>query len=123
MADLQPGDGLFYPSMWWHQVEALEAFNVMVNYWWMSSPLYMGNPLDVVMHAILGLRDRPQSEKQAWREVFDYYVFNSADIPRRHLPAHIHGPLAAVDDNLARRQRLLGCLPQHGHTRQSGGAH
>ncbi len=107
VADLEPGDGLFYPSMWWHQVEALAPFNVMVNYWWMSSPLYMGNPLDIVMHAILGLRDRPESEKKAWREVFDYYVFGSPETPREHLPEAVHGPLANVDDTVARRLRAL----------------
>ncbi len=107
IADLQPGDGLFYPSMWWHQVEASAPFNVMINFWWLSSPAYMGNPLDIVMHGILGLRDRPESEKKAWREVFDYYVFGSADTPREHLPDAAHGPLAAVDDNAARRLRTL----------------
>ncbi len=107
VADLQPGDGLFYPSMWWHQVEASAPFNVMINYWWLSSPAYMGNPLDIVMHGILGLRDRPESEKKAWREVFDYYVFGSPETPREHLPELVHGPLADVDDNRARRLRAL----------------
>ena len=107
VADLEPGDALFYPSMWWHHVEATAPFNVMINYWWLSSPAYMGNPLDVVMHGILGLRDRPESEKQAWREVFDYYVFGSANKPREHLPEGVHGPLADMDDNMARRLRAL----------------
>jgi len=107
VADLEPGDALFYPSMWWHHVEATAPFNVMINYWWLSSPAYMGNPLDVVMHGILGLRDRPESEKQAWREVFDYYVFGSAEKPREHLPEAAHGLLADVDDTSSRRLRAL----------------
>ncbi len=105
IADLEPGDALFYPSMWWHHVEATAPFNVMINYWWLSSPAYMGNPLDIVMHGILGLRDRPESEKQAWREVFDYYVFGPPEVPREHLPEAAHGPLADVDDARARRLR------------------
>ncbi|MEM7501202.1 MAG: cupin-like domain-containing protein [Pseudomonadota bacterium] len=105
VADLEPGDALFYPIMWWHHVEAMDPFNVMINYWWLSAPAYMGNPLDIVMHGILGLRDRPESEKQAWREVFDYYVFGSADTPRKHLPDAVHGSLADVDDMNARRLR------------------
>ena len=107
VADLEPGDALFYPSMWWHHVEATAPFNVMVNFWWLSSPPYMGNPLDIVMHGILGLRDRPEAEKQAWREVFDYYVFGSAEKPREHLPEAVHGSLAEVDDMSARRLRAM----------------
>ena len=107
VVDMEPGDVLYYPSMWWHEVEAKDRFNVMINYWWNTSPRYMGNPVDVVMHAILGLRDRPQAEKQAWRELFDYYVFGSAEKPRAHLPEASLGPLGEMDDTLARRLRAL----------------
>ena len=93
--------------MWWHQVEAFAPFNIMINFWWRTAPAYMGNPLDIVMHAILGLRDRPEAEKKAWREVFDYYVFGSPETPRKHLPEAVHGPLADVDDNMARHLRVL----------------
>src|SRR5262249_1920047 len=41
VADLDPGDVLFYPALWWHRVEALESFNVMINYWWNTSPAFM----------------------------------------------------------------------------------
>ena len=107
VVDLEPGDVFYYPSMWWHEVEAKDRFNVMINYWWNTSPRYMGNPQDVVMHAILGLRDRPKAEKQAWRELFDYYVFGSSEKPRAHLPEVCLGPLAELDDTLARRLRAL----------------
>jgi hypothetical protein len=35
-AELCPGDALFIPRDWFHHVEALEKFNVLVNYWWDS---------------------------------------------------------------------------------------
>ena len=35
--ELVLGDALFIPRDWYHHVEALERFNVLVNYWWDSS--------------------------------------------------------------------------------------
>lgn len=35
-AELSPGDAVFIPRDWYHHVEALERFNVLVNYWWDS---------------------------------------------------------------------------------------
>jgi hypothetical protein len=34
VVELEAGDAVFIPSMWWHQVESLEPFNVLVNSWW-----------------------------------------------------------------------------------------
>jgi len=105
VADLEPGDALFYPAMWWHQVEALTPFNAMINYWWNTCPKFMGTPMHVLKHALLSLRDRPEYEKRAWKHVFDYYVFGSRDLPREHLPAAAHGELGPIDDLKARRLR------------------
>jgi hypothetical protein len=33
-AELAPGDAIFIPRDWFHHVEALDRFNVLVNYWW-----------------------------------------------------------------------------------------
>jgi hypothetical protein len=35
-AELQPGDMLFIPALWWHYVESVE-FNLAVNFWWRPS--------------------------------------------------------------------------------------
>jgi len=32
-AELRPGDAIFIPANWYHHVEALEPFNLLVNYW------------------------------------------------------------------------------------------
>jgi hypothetical protein len=34
VAELSPGDAIFIPRNWFHHVEALDRFNVLVNYWW-----------------------------------------------------------------------------------------
>ena len=105
VAELEPGDVLFYPALWWHQVEALDGFNVMINYWWNLSPAFMDTPQNSLLHALLSLRDRPEAEKEAWRELFDYYVFGPAGRAGAHLPEHARGSLAPLDELKARRLR------------------
>ncbi|NVK55419.1 MAG: cupin-like domain-containing protein [Alteromonadaceae bacterium] len=107
VADLEPGDGLYYPSMWWHEVEAFDRFNIMVNFWWMTASPYLGNAMDVLMHGMLSLRDKPAQEKAAWRALFDYYVFGDASNVVAHLPAECHGPLAEMNELSARRLRAM----------------
>ena len=36
-AELGPGDAIFIPANWFHHVEALDRFNILVNYWWPES--------------------------------------------------------------------------------------
>lgn len=105
VAEMAPGDVLVYPAMWWHHVEALSAFNVLVNYWWNAVPAFFDSPQVTLHHALLSLRDRPDAEKRAWAALFDYYVFSDADVPRAHLPIHAQGPLAPIDEITARRLR------------------
>jgi hypothetical protein len=107
VAELDPGDVLFYPALWWHHVEALADFNAMINYWWHPSPGYLDSPHVTLMHALLSLRDRPEREKLAWREFFDFYVFGDAEAPRSHLPEQARGNLAPMDENKARRLRAF----------------
>lgn len=104
VAELEPGDLLIYPAMWWHNVEALEPFNAMINYWWNTVPRYVDTPMITLKHALLSLRNRPEHEKAAWRELFDFYVFGDPEQATAHLPSHVHGPLD-MDEITARRLR------------------
>jgi len=106
-AVLEPGDALFLPAMWWHHVQGLEAFNVLVNYWWSSAPAWLAAPLPALYHAMWALRDRPQAEKAAWREVFEYYVFGPSERAGEHLPAPARQLLGPIDDTRARQLRAM----------------
>ncbi|MEL1263321.1 cupin-like domain-containing protein [Pseudoxanthomonas putridarboris] len=106
-AVLEPGDAIFIPSMWWHHVQGLDAFNVLVNYWWSSMPAYIPTPMHALYHALWTIRDRPEREKRAWREVFDYYVFGPADRAGEHLPEAARNMLGPVDEILARQLRAM----------------
>ncbi|WP_019515586.1 cupin-like domain-containing protein [Sphingomonas sp. Mn802worker] len=112
VAELAPGDVLVYPALWWHHVEALDAFNVLVNYWWNVVPAFMDTPMDTMLHAFLSLRDRPAQEKAAWRAMFDHYIFGDTAEVAAHLPAGARGPLAPMNEGMARQLRayLLGRL-------------
>lgn len=105
VAELDPGDALFLPSMWWHHVEGLDDLNILVNYWWRQSPGYMSSPADVLDLALLTIRDLPSVQKQAWREILDHYVFNNNDQTAEHIPEEARGSIGNLDDNIARRLR------------------
>ena len=104
VAELEPGDLLIYPAMWWHNVEALDSLNAMINYWWNAVPRFVDTPMVTLKHALLSLRHRPEHEKAAWRELFDFYVFGDPEQATAHLPEHAMGALA-MDDVAARRLR------------------
>jgi len=104
-AELEPGDALFIPSMWWHHVEALERFNVLVNYWWRQSPAWMDTPNNALMHALMTVRDLPPAQRAAWAELFRHYVFEADADTAAHIPPAARGLLAPFGDNAARMVR------------------
>jgi hypothetical protein len=106
-AELEPGDAIFVPSMWWHHVEGLSPFNTLVNYWWSSAPVHIPTPMNALYHAMWTVRDLPEREKLAWRNVFEYYVFGPSGRAGAHLPEHARGLLAPIDDDRARHIRAM----------------
>lgn len=105
VAEMEPGDALFIPSMWWHHVEGLNSFNVLINYWWRQSPDYMGTPVNVLNHALLAIRGLRPEQRKAWRDIFEYYVFSADDSNFDHIPEQARGPLGPIDEQVARRLR------------------
>lgn len=106
-AEVGPGDAVFIPSMWWHHVQGLSAFNTLVNYWWSSVPSFVPTPMHALYHAIWSLRDRPESEKQAWKSVFEYYVFGSPSRAGEHFPEKARGLLGPITDDQSRFIRAM----------------
>ena len=112
VAELEPGDAVFVPSLWWHHVEGLAPFNVLVNYWWRDVPHFLGKPEDALFHAILALRDLPAADKARWQAQFEHYVFANGAAVTEHLPAEARGILAPLTADTAGqiRARLLRSL-------------
>lgn len=105
VAELEPGDAVFIPSMWWHHVEGLSRFNVLLNYWWRDTPRFLGQPQDALNHAILSIRDLPPEDKAIWRALFDHYVFDNGPLVTDHIPAAARGVLDPLDADSAGRLR------------------
>jgi hypothetical protein len=71
-AELGPGDALFIPPLWWHNVQSLDSLNVLVNYWWHASGAALGSVsgYDSLLHAILNIRQLPAPVRAGWRALF-----------------------------------------------------
>lgn len=114
VADLEPGDALYIPSLWYHHVEATAPFNVLVNYWWRDTPRFLGQPQNALNHAILAIRDLPEEQREIWRAMFDHYVFSGGAEAAAHIPPAAQGVLAPFDAQTAGRMHafLLRSLSQ-----------
>lgn len=105
-AELEAGDAVLIPSMWWHHMEALADFNVLVNYWWRQAPAWMTTPMDALMLAIMSVRDLPPGQREVWRDVFEHYVFDyDEDTVAGHVPGAARRALAPLDEARARHLR------------------
>jgi hypothetical protein len=100
-AELEPGDAVYIPYLWWHHVKSLANFNVLINYWWDEAVGKMGSPYDCLLHGFLTLRQLPPRQRAAWRAVFDHYVFQTEVDPVAHLPAQRRGALGEMTPELA----------------------
>lgn len=107
VAELEPGDAIYIPAMWWHAVQGLEKFNILINHWWRDVPDYMGAPGDALLHAMLSIRDLPREQRDAWQVFFNHYVFEADDEVAEYIPLSRRGVLGRLDDETARRIRAL----------------
>ena len=110
--ELAPGDGLYMPKLWWHEVESTAPFNAMVNYWWDGFSAGPDAPYTSLLLAMITIAERPARERAAWRAFFEHYVFRGSGHPLAHLPAERHGLLGPLKpDNYGRiRARIMHML-------------
>ncbi len=93
VADLEPGDAIFVPALWWHAVQAFDRLNILVNYWWQDTPLDAGSPLHALGHGLLSISLLPPEKRLAWRAMFDHFVFRTGGDPTEHIPPAARGIL------------------------------
>ena len=99
VAELAPGDAVYLPPLWWHHVQSLERFNMLVNYWWLAAAPGRAVPpfgLDALRHAAATLRALPPAQRAAWRHLFEHYVFDAERDVVGHIPPERQGVLGAL---------------------------
>lgn len=107
VAELEPGDALYIPSMWWHHVESLEPYNILVNYWWEDAPAFLTAGMNALYMAMLGVRDKSAHEREAWRHVFNHYIFDGPEKSNSFIPLEARGFLQGLDRLGVRKLRAL----------------
>lgn len=100
-AELGPGDAIFIPMLWWHHVESLAKVNALMNYWWngSSAPNSVSpSPIDSLNLALLAMRNLSPKQRDAWRNMFDHYLFHQEIDPRSYIPKHQQHILGDLTD-------------------------
>jgi hypothetical protein len=103
VALLNPGDVLYMPSFWVHHAESLDAFGLMMNFWWQHAPRQLLSPYYTLMHSLLTIRGLAPAERAAWREVFDVYLFQPDSDPADYIPEQARGVLGPLTSTQTRQ--------------------
>jgi hypothetical protein len=111
VAELGPGDAMYIPPLWWHHVDSLDPFNVLVNYWWREAgpDESAGSAFDAMLHGILSIRQLSPAARRAWAALFEHYVFGAQDDAVRHIPPPRRGILGdlTADQSAELREHLV----------------
>lgn len=105
VAELDPGDAIYIPPLWWHHVESLEPLNMLVNYWWKGpaeAPSDTASALDCLYHCLMNFKHLTPEQREAWRALFDYYVFDTTGAAAAHIPEARRGVLGPISAGRAR---------------------
>lgn len=106
VADLKPGEMLFLPAYWWHNVESWDL-NILLNYWWPPDPRYYLLDDLTIWAGLMTVRHYPPHLKSVWRVFFEHYVMS--ENPNSHLSPRAQGLMGApskVKMDRIRRQML-----------------
>ena len=116
-AELDPGDVIYIPYMWWHGVQALESFNILVNYWWNDHEARSEvHPSSALALAWLAFMDMPLEHRKRWRDMFDHYIFSQGATD--HVPPHARGVMGELNEQqiVQVRQMLARAIMNHAKT-------
>lgn len=104
-AELEPGDAIYIPYLWWHHVRSLARINVLINYWWNENPSQLDVPRNALLHAMLAIKGLPENHRLAWKQLFDHYIFQVNGAPGEHLPENRRGIIGDLDPEQVKQVR------------------
>jgi hypothetical protein len=112
VGEVEPGDAIYIPYLWWHGVESLEPFNMLVNFWWYRDEVAEAHPYGALLRATYELfRNMPPEHRKAWKHMYDHWVFEEHGDPAAHLPAAQQTAPSNIDSQaVARFRDALGDL-------------
>ena len=93
VAELEPGDALYLPKYWWHHVQSLTPFNVLINYWWGNSANSVENPQAAFLAGLIALKELSPADRSYWKTMFDHYIFQTSGDPVGHIQPEVQGGL------------------------------
>ncbi|HKC02645.1 MAG TPA: cupin-like domain-containing protein [Sphingomicrobium sp.] len=104
VAELEPGDAVYIPYLWWHGVQSLSSFNVLTNYWWNRDDAAARHPYMLLLQLTYALyRGMRPEHRSAWRALYDHYVFQGDGDPMAPLAPTHRDPERPID-----RERSVG---------------
>lgn len=109
-ADLEPGDAIYIPILWWHSVDSLGGLNVLINYWWNDAATAADSPFHSLLTSMLSISELPPDQRKLWRDFFDYFVFQTDIDPAAHLPDDLEDVLGSLTPE--KRNQLRAWLGQ-----------
>ena len=110
VAELEPGDAIYIPTLWWHHVESLEKYNALVNYWWKGDAFRdakIPSALDCLLHCLVNFNHLAPEHKIAWQAIFEHYVFNPEGNAGAHIPENRRGVLGPISPELAQQVKAF----------------
>jgi len=114
IAELEPGDAIYIPILWWHHIQAKGGVNMLVNYWEGGSINGETKPVpaDTMLMAMLSIRDLPLVEKNTWKALFDYFIFSDQNEKYDYMPKEVRGILEPLNDQTKKgiKKWLIGQL-------------
>ena len=113
VAELEAGDAIYIPYLWWHGVQSLARFNLLVNFWWYGDRIAAQHPFGALMracHVLFG--NMPPEHRAAWRSIYDHYVFAPDAATFAHLPDHLRDPREPSAEALAEFKEAIAKLFQ-----------